>query len=264
MMKKFRAAFVNCGGADSINYVYNEGQRSRAAEIADFMPGVYGEADILGGKLAEVEVIFSTWGMPALNGAMMDAMPSLRAVFYAAGATEAFAPACFERGVKVFSAWNANAVPVAEFCLAEILLALKGYYRYVRTLTGPEEFNHGKTGPGIYGETVALIGDGAISRKLQQLLANFNLNILVVPSRKEDRGNLLEEAFRTAQVVSNHLPNRDDDTAVLDGKLFETMRPGAVFINTGRGRQVNEAEMIEVLRKRPDLSALLDVTWPEP
>jgi phosphoglycerate dehydrogenase-like enzyme len=202
--------------------------------------------------------------MPALDDAMLEKMPSLQAVFYGAGATEAFAPACFRRNVRVFSAWGANAVPVAEFCLAEILLSLKGYYRYVRTLNCRENFNQQLCGPGIYGETVALIGDGAISRKLQSLLKNFNLNVLVVPSKRELRGNLLEEAFRTAMAVSNHLPNNDADAGVLDGRLFSMMRPGAVFINTGRGRQVDEAGMIAVLKERTDLSALLDVTYPEP
>jgi phosphoglycerate dehydrogenase-like enzyme len=42
------------------------------------------------------------------------------------------------------------------------------------------------------------------------------------------------------------------------------MRHGATFINTGRGAQVNEADMIDVLKARPDLTALLDVTFPEP
>ena len=42
------------------------------------------------------------------------------------------------------------------------------------------------------------------------------------------------------------------------------MRYGATFINTGRGAQVNEADMIAVLKERPDLTALLDVTYPEP
>jgi phosphoglycerate dehydrogenase-like enzyme len=42
------------------------------------------------------------------------------------------------------------------------------------------------------------------------------------------------------------------------------MKPGAVFINTGRGAQVNEAELVAVLRERTDLLALLDVTCPEP
>ena len=42
------------------------------------------------------------------------------------------------------------------------------------------------------------------------------------------------------------------------------MREGATFINTGRGAQVVEADLIAVLEARPDLTALLDVTWPEP
>ena len=42
------------------------------------------------------------------------------------------------------------------------------------------------------------------------------------------------------------------------------MRDGATFINTGRGAQVVEADMIAVLKARPDLTALLDVTSPEP
>ena len=42
------------------------------------------------------------------------------------------------------------------------------------------------------------------------------------------------------------------------------MRPHATFINTGRGAQIDEAGLIRVLKNRPDLTALLDVTNPEP
>ena len=42
------------------------------------------------------------------------------------------------------------------------------------------------------------------------------------------------------------------------------MRPGAAFINTGRGATVVESDLAEVLAARPDLTALLDVTSPEP
>ena len=42
------------------------------------------------------------------------------------------------------------------------------------------------------------------------------------------------------------------------------MREGATFINTGRGAQVDEAGLIATLKNRPDLTALLDVTYPEP
>jgi phosphoglycerate dehydrogenase-like enzyme len=45
---------------------------------------------------------------------------------------------------------------------------------------------------------------------------------------------------------------------------FETMKPYSSFINTARGAVIRETEMIEVLRTRPDIHAVLDVTHPEP
>ena len=74
----------------------------------------------------------------------------------------------------------------------------------------------------------------------------------------------LEELFAKAYIVSNHIPDIESTRGVLNKKLFASMRDGATFINTGRGAQVIEADMIAVLKARPDLTALLDVTWPEP
>lgn len=74
----------------------------------------------------------------------------------------------------------------------------------------------------------------------------------------------MDEAFRSALVVSNHLPDKPDNRGIITKQHFAAMRPGATFINTGRGAQVDESGMVEVLRERDDLSALLDVTFPEP
>jgi phosphoglycerate dehydrogenase-like enzyme len=74
----------------------------------------------------------------------------------------------------------------------------------------------------------------------------------------------VEELFRRSYVVSNHIPDLVSTRQVLGAALFESMRDGATFINTGRGAQVVEAELAAVLRARPDLTALLDVTDPEP
>jgi len=217
--------------------------------------------------LANVEFLFSTWGMFTLNEEQLDRLSHLKVIFYAAGATDYFSPPYLARGIKVVSAWRANAIPVAEFCLAQILLGCKGYFRNQREYCGPEQFpvlaNH-HFAPGNYQEQVALIGAGAISQELQKLLRPFYLDVIVVPSRPENRTLSLEDAFASAWVISNHLPNREDNIGVLNGDLFRRMRQGAVFINTGRGRQVNESELIQVLKERPDLTVLLDVTKPEP
>lgn len=256
-MKKMKAVFV-CAKKETVDYVYSEAQRKQIAEVTDLMPEIVNAGNFDRVDLKDVEVIFSTWGMMNFTGEQLDRMPNLKAVFYGAGATDYFARPLLARGIKVISAWKANAIPVAEFVLAQIILSMKNYFS--------NNWNNKFAGPGCYGETVALIGAGAISSKLQEMLKvlNMNLNVLVIPSRPERRTVSLEEAFRTAYVVSNHLPNREDNQKVLTREMFASMRQGATFINTGRGAQVDEAGLIEVLKARPDLTALLDVTFPEP
>jgi phosphoglycerate dehydrogenase-like enzyme len=51
---------------------------------------------------------------------------------------------------------------------------------------------------------------------------------------------------------------------MITGDLLDRIPPGGTFINTARGAVVNEPEMIRVLQKRADLTAVLDVTYPEP
>ncbi len=267
-MSAIKAAFFT-GNPGNIDYVYGKGRRELVARETELYPEVITPENFHQHReaLTEVEVIFSTWGFWAFSEEEFAAMPHLKAVFYSAGATDYFARPFLARGIEIFSAWQANAIPVAEYCTAQIVLAMKGFFRNTREYTGPEMYGHRPpafVGPGNYGETVALIGAGAIATRTRELLKPYHLNVLVVPSRAERRTVSLEEAFRTAFVISNHLPNREDNRGVLNGDLFRLMRPGAVFINTGRGAQVNEADLVTVFRSRPDLTALLDVTDPEP
>ncbi|WP_410015531.1 hydroxyacid dehydrogenase [Sodalis sp. C49] len=249
--------------------VFSRGRWQRLSALCRLYPRIVTQ-DMLAQelpKLAQVEVIFSSWGMFPLSERQLDQLPKLKAVFYAAGTTQTFSAPLLSRGITVVSAWRANAVSVAEFCLAQILLACKGYFRNHRDYGAPavfDDLSNRHPAPGAYGEQVALLGAGAIAQTLTGLLAPFELDVVSVPSRAARRTVSLEQVFETAFVISNHLPNRPDNVGVLDGSLFRRMRPGAVFINTGRGLQVNEPELIEVFSRRPDLTALLDVTKPEP
>ena len=279
-MKTITAAFFNQGDSlcqgNMIDYVYAKGRRQQVADMTDLFPVVISSRNFLehADKLAGVEAIFSTWGMPELTPAELDRLPALRAVFYAAGSVKGFAKPLLKRHVAVCSSWSANAVSVAEFCLGQVLLACKGYFRNTLDCRSPEGNRKDVAfyGRGVYGETIAIIGAGQVGRCLIELLRPFRLKILVVdPYLSETEANdlhvqkvTMEEAFREAYVVSNHLPDLPSLQKVLDGKHFESMRSGSTFINTGRGAQVNEPELVSVLRQRPDLMALLDVTNPEP
>ena len=74
----------------------------------------------------------------------------------------------------------------------------------------------------------------------------------------------MEEIFSQCQTISNHIANRPATRGILGYELFSRMKDNATFINTGRGAQVVEQDLIRALQEKPDRTALLDVTWPEP
>lgn len=263
---------------DIFNYVYGKDRLDQIASISNCISPRLRKADISKDNplLSEVEVIFSTWGMPALTEEEIQWMPNLEAVFYAAGSVNGFAEPFLKNGIRVSNGIEANAVPVAEFCLAQILLSLKGAYRNSFICKqGTWDQSKMPVGRGVYGETVALLGIGAISRHLLHLLKPFNVRVVAVSSYLNKDPELaksmgidalvtIEEAFEQAFVVSNHLADKETNRGILNKSHFASMREGATFINTGRGAQVVEEDLISVLKSRKDLTALLDVQHPEP
>ncbi len=249
---------------DRVAMVYTPSSLARIAKLTDLNPTpVSGEA-FRSMDVSDVEFIFTTWGMVPLTDEEVQRMPRLRAVFHAAGATDGFARPFLRNNVVVVSVWQANAIPVAEFTFSQILLGLKGFFYNNRILRETRKFSFDGAGPGAYGEEVALLGAGAISSRVQHFLENCDVKVTVMPSHPERRTVSLDELFRRAFVISNHLPNRVDNKRVITQAHFESMRPGAVFINTGRGAQVDEEGMLDVMESRPDLTAIIDVTEPEP
>ncbi len=260
---------------DACEKVFGQGRWQQIALRTDLSDQPIAPNDFLNdlNRYSAVEAIFSSWGMPKLSEEQLERLPNLKVLFYAAGSVQGFARPLLERGIVLVSAWRANAIPVAEFTLAQILLATKGYFRNVSELDGrlgsqKRPFH----GPGNYGETVALLGAGAIGRTLIGMLRPFHLRVIVFDPFLTEAAALslgvekvsLSEAFKRGYVVSNHLADKDELAGIIDGALLRRLRPNATFINTGRGRTVNQPELIQILRQRPDLTALLDVTHPEP
>lgn len=270
--------FALMGAPERVERVFSAEHIRRLEERGTLLPGLLTPADLPARRdeARAVEAIFCTWGMPLLDEATLaEYFPSLKAVFYAAGSVKHFAEPLLARGVTVVSAWAANALPVAEVTLSQILLAGKNYYSILRWSNTPpaqRAVPSREAGHGNYHSEVAIIGAGMIGRRVLDLLRPFDLQpLLVDPFVSTDEARALgaekvelDEAFRRARVVSNHLPNLPELRPALRRAHFASMPRGATFINTGRGQQVDEADLISVFRERPDLTALLDVTYPEP
>ena len=267
----------------NIDYVYPKETQERIKNLVDIdLDKVYCQEDLMANpdSFKDVEYIFSTWSMPGGSEEkdnFAKYFPNAKALFYAAGSVKYFAQQYLDRGVKIFSAFAANAVPVAEFSVAQILLANKGYYQSLRAFNSADAYKPAgdisRAHSGNYNTNVGIIGAGMIGKMVIDMLKPFKLNVkifdvFVDAERARQLGgekvDTLKELFETCDVVSNHLANVPATVGMIKGEYFECMKKNGTFINTGRGAQVDEAGMLDALEKRGDVSVILDVTVEEP
>ncbi len=247
---------------------------------ADLEPTLYTKDDVLKDPQAfsKVENIFTTWGMPAFTEEeIRTAFPSLRAVYYAAGSVRYFAAPFLSCGVRVHSAWAANAVPVAEYTTAQILLANKGFFKSCRLCSKEralrdEAKRYAEEKSGNFDASVGIIGAGMIGKMVIRALKSYDLKVLAYDKflSKEELAALgaekvtLDALFSRCDTISNHIANLPETVGMLRYEHFSRMKKNATFINTGRGAQVVEEDLLRALLEEPDRTAILDVTDPEP
>ena len=237
------------------------------------LSGRIGKRDLAGNAafLAECEVAFATWGMPALTKEEIARyLPRLKSIFYAAGTVQYFARLFLESGVRVFSAYAANAVPVAEYAFAQISLAAKGYFQAAKCYRALPLYSliHANASPGLFGCKVGLVGLGAVGQAVAEKLQSLpDVTVLACdpfadPGRVKELNVTLvdmETLFRECDVISNHLANKPELKNVFNARLFKLMKPHAVFINTGRGAQVSEGALALSLLRHPSRTFVGDV-----
>ncbi|MBQ6715942.1 MAG: glycerate dehydrogenase [Clostridia bacterium] len=216
------------------------------------------------------DFLFSTWGFPKID---VKKYPNLKCVFYGAGSVQLFGRNLLENNIRLFSAWKANAVPVAEFTFAQILLAVKGYFPSlaIAKKDRPKANRLINAHPGAYQTRVGILGLGAIGSLVAGRLKSTDLEVWAYdPFVKEERAkelgvslHSLEEIFASCQVVTNHIANLPATVGILKREHFFSMPDYACFINTGRGAQLDENDLYDALKENKTRFALLDVITDE-
>lgn len=228
--------------------------------------------------LADCEVLLTCWGCPPVDAGALASAPRLAAVVHAAGSIKRLiAPEAWDRGIRVTSAVAANAVPVAEYTVAMIVLANK------RVLPIAELYREHRDGDGFrsgrarypdignYGKTVGILGASRVGRRVVDLLRSYDLELLLAdPTLTEADGRALgvrlvdlDTLVSRSDVVSIHAPDIPATRHLIDKRRLGLLRDGATLINTARGRLVDtEALTAELATGR--IGAVLDVTDPEP
>ena len=140
----------------------------------------------------------------------------------------------------------------------------------------------------VRGATLGIIGYGSIGRELARIAKSaFGMSVLALkrdPSRRADDGyslpgtgdpegrlpdewlghGQLDSLLARSDAVVLCAPLTDETRGLMGERAFARMKPGAYFINVGRGASVDEAALARALRERRIAGAAVDVFAEEP
>jgi phosphoglycerate dehydrogenase-like enzyme len=218
-------------------------------------------------RLADVEILVTSWGVPLLTSERLGRMPKLRAVFHCAGTVRSFASdELWERGILVTNGADANAIPVAEFTFASIVLAGKKAHvlaNDARTHREDWSYTTQRGELGNIGRVIGVIGYSRIGRRVVELAQQLqDVTVLVSDPHadplavKAAGGRLvpLEDLLPASDIVTVHAPALPETRHMIGAPELRAMKDHATLINTAR----------EVECATGRIHALLDVTEPEP
>ncbi|WP_240675293.1 hydroxyacid dehydrogenase [Cellulomonas endophytica] len=227
-------------------------------------------------RLATTEVLVTSWGAPALTPERLGAAPQLRAVLHAAGSVRGIVGAeVYRRGVVVSTAAEANAVPVAEYTLAAIIMAgKKAPFLAAQGRTAPVTWAQvvGREDLSNRGRTVVVVGFSRIGRRVVELLRLLDTAAVLVVDPYADPVAVraaggepaeLEAALRRADVLTLHAPALPETRHMIGARELALLPPGATLVNTARGTLVDHDALLAACASGR-VDAILDVTDPEP
>ena len=212
------------------------------------------------------------------TAAVLEAGPRIRWIqSYSAGVERCVAiPALRERGILLTNMQRVAGPVMAEHVVAMMLAHARGLPFFVEERAASRwtrDVPDGVRMTTLEGKTVLVVGLGGIG--LEVAKRAHALGMRVVATRASGREgpafvsyvglpDELGKLAAEADVVVNTAPLTPTTTGMFDAKFFAAVKPGAFFVNVGRGGSVVQPELIAALRSGRLGGAGLDVTDPEP
>jgi phosphoglycerate dehydrogenase-like enzyme len=191
-------------------------------------------------------------------------------VRYGVGYDKVDLKAASKYGIAVARTTGANTLAVAEMAFSLIMAARRKLKHFDQAVVrGNWEKVIAKE---TIQSTIGIVGFGAIGKALAKLFKGWDCRIITYdpfPNRVilDEMGVILvtlEELFKSADVISLHIPYSPDTHHLVGEKLLSVMKPDAVIVNTARGNILDENALAKVLKENRIGGAGLDVFAEEP
>ena len=182
---------------------------------------------------------------------------------------------CKEKEITIAITATANAVAVAEHVMFMLLSISKRKSMYDDSVkTG--KFNERNKLPKtieIWNKNILIAGFGRIGQCLIKRCLGFEMNVFVydpfisaekIESLGGKKVDNLNEAVKTMDAISLHIPLNDKTKNMINLDLLKTMKKNCIIINAARGGIINESDLDKALNDDLIFGAGLDVFEIEP
>jgi phosphoglycerate dehydrogenase-like enzyme len=232
-------------------------------------------ADEAGVLLCDADVAFA----PLLLPEWVEHAPKLRWVHSSAAAVEGLLPLPLlaQRGILVSNSRGVQAVAMAESVMGGLLVLAR---KYDRTLEAQREHrwiqnDFATDWPWLlHGKRMTIVGLGTIGTEVAKRAHAFGMKVAGVRRRMSEpkphfvdrvlAPERLNEALEGCDVLVLSAPGVEATERIIGRAQLAMLAPGAVLVNVGRGRLVDEDAMIEAVRSHALGGAVLDVFEREP
>jgi phosphoglycerate dehydrogenase-like enzyme len=210
--------------------------------------------------------------------ALIDAAEKLVWVqIYWAGAEQCLSVPDIADGTVVMSNMQKMSSPViAEHAIAMVLSLARNLPQFVRAMGASERGDREAVTTGmmpVAGKKLLVAGLGGIGTEVARLGAALGMRVSGTRNSSRSGPDFIEYVGLShelntlaaeADIIVNALPLTDGTRGIFDDEFFAASKPGAIFVNVGRGQTVVTDALVAALETGAISGAGLDVSDPEP
>ena len=218
--------------------------------------------------LSDVEVLFSHHARFAMNAA-----PRLRWLQLPGDGVDHLRGAPVMQSSVTITNTRVFGIPITEYVFASIIAYYRRFpqmmVRFQQGRVWPRNQWEEYAGEDLAGKVMAIIGYGAIGRRLARVAESFDVTVIatrrsVTSVVREDRTEVhpaghLREVLARADVVVVCLPLTDETEGAIGEAELRAMKPGSYLVNIGRGKVIDERALLSALNNKWIGGAGLDV-----